>query len=164
MPLRPPRFTVRRMMGAVAVVAVLMGMTMCLINFDPDPFGGIRIDEMTAEQIQGSARITLPQGAKHLHSAISGFQGHTIWVRFEMPAGQEEFFLSKLPPGLTLAPASRPPLRMLAKGPDRSWWAPEQARNFSAGEVDFHAYGEAQCVLIDRTDPQTLTVYVVEDE
>lgn len=130
------------------------------INFWDDGFLSGPTEDVTIEQIEDVARITLPSSAIQAHAELQGFQDRLIHVRFTMDAADLPQFLADSRCSV-LTPAVDMPFQE-GITPDTDWWIPETAQTFETCN-DF-AGGIGQTILVDTTDSQSYVVYVVTME
>lgn len=108
------------------------------------------------EMIEADAGLAIPRAARELHAVISGFRELDAWVKFNLPAGELARFLDG-----TLCespPRSVDPTHFAPGDLDPEWWVP----NTSSELLECRGAGDylQQQVLVDRTDPEMLTIYV----
>jgi hypothetical protein len=135
---------------------------MALRSFAEIGFLGSTVADLPPDRVERAAAITLPPSAANLRSHYESFQDYIIHVRFDMDPADLDQLLASTHLELPLSSTAIP---MGFSAPENlDWWTPEQAQRFQVGDTQVqtsHGYPEYQWILIDMTNAQRYTVYVV---
>jgi hypothetical protein len=119
--------------------------------YQPIPTPG---DDITT--IEQDAEIKIPASARELYAMVSGFRELDTWVRFDLPESDLQQFLAGTRCDSALTPVSAQDFPLNATGPD--WWQPGNAEHLENCQGGISTL--RQTVMVDRTDPHTLKIYV----
>jgi len=121
------------------------------IIYQPAPTPGSDLDSIEAD-----AEIKIPNSAREIHAMISGFRELDTWVRLDLPTEELTEFLSNTQCGTPLTPTD--PAKFTRGELYPEWWQPNDAKQLEECSGG-HAYLR-QRVLVDRTNPDIMTIYV----
>ena len=107
--------------------------------------------------IEADAQIKIPASAREIYAMISGFRELDAWVRLDLPVADLTSFIDSAHCKTPLA-ATDPKKHTPDDSLDLDWWRPHLATYLEecTGGHDY-LY---QRILVDRTDPQMVRVYV----
>jgi hypothetical protein len=126
------------------------------------PFSGN--ESLFRAEVERLGQFQFPPGATEIATNYVGMQDPTLQVRFNLPSGEFDQFVrsAKLDPPLS---STSIPSDIAHPGPTKPWWKPGQPSVFQAGESTTQALKPRRAVhkavLIDQSNPQTFTVWLV---
>jgi hypothetical protein len=113
-------------------------------------------ENLTPSQIEKIGRIELPPSAAGIQARAGGFQDRYISIRFDIAPADLDAFLRATRYTPSIGPTAEIPFQSLA--PDASWWRPQDAQRFEAGQNVVDSISQA--VLVDMTSKERYIVYV----
>jgi hypothetical protein len=126
------------------------------------PFSGN--ETLSHTEVERLGEFQFPPGATEIRTNYVGMQDPTLQVRFNLPAGELDQFVRSAKLDLPLSSTSIP-RDIASPGPAKPWWKPGQPSVFQAGESTTQALKPRRAVhkavLIDQSNPQTFTVWLV---
>jgi hypothetical protein len=106
--------------------------------------------------IEQDAEIKIPTSARELYAMVSGFRELDTWVRFDLPESDLQKFLTGTRCDSTLTQVS--PQDFSLNAIDLDWWQPNKAKYLEICQGGTSTL--QQTVMVDRTDPHMLRIYV----
>jgi len=120
--------------------------------YQPAPTPGGDLDA-----IESNAEIAIPTSASEIYAVISGFRDMITQMRFDLPSRDLPAFLENTYCVDEVVPTNSS--SYTPGGNDPEWWQPHQATDLVrcvGGHDSLH-----QQILVDRSDSQMYTVYVI---
>jgi hypothetical protein len=108
------------------------------------------------EALEADAEISIPANAREIHGIISGFREPDIWARFDLPKAELTSFIQNA--RCTQPLKMTDPKQHYPGDLDPDWWQPHKATSLEECS-GLHDY-PFQRILVDRSKPEMLTIYV----
>lgn len=109
------------------------------------------------QALEANAEISIPATAREIHGMISGLRELDTWVRLDLPNEELPSFLQNArctDPLKTTSPKKHTPGDL-----DPDWWQPHEATYLE--ECSGLHNTLYQRILVDRSKPEMLTIYVL---